>query len=126
MNKSESKYFNTAKKMDKALISLLEEKSFEGEYVVFDVETTDELKAGITKTGIKFIKSGNIGEKVENSGFVGYVKEGFSHEDLVKLKEVCDKLVKKGCYVLVSNNDTEFVRQTFNSSDYEIIYSNEC
>ena len=29
MNKSESKYFSTAKKMDKALISLLEEKSFE-------------------------------------------------------------------------------------------------
>jgi len=29
VNKSESKYFNTAKKMDKALISLLEEKSFE-------------------------------------------------------------------------------------------------
>jgi len=29
LNKSESKYFNTAKKMDKALISLLEEKSFE-------------------------------------------------------------------------------------------------
>ncbi len=29
MYKSESKYFNTAKKMDKALISLLEEKSFE-------------------------------------------------------------------------------------------------
>lgn len=29
MNKSESKYFNTAIKMDKALISLLEQKSFE-------------------------------------------------------------------------------------------------
>ena len=29
LNKSESKYFNTAKKMDKALISLLEKKSFE-------------------------------------------------------------------------------------------------
>lgn len=29
MNKSESKYFNTAIKMDKALISLLEKKSFE-------------------------------------------------------------------------------------------------
>ena len=29
MNKSESKYFNTAKKKDKALISLLEEKAFE-------------------------------------------------------------------------------------------------
>ena len=29
MNKSESKYFNTAKKIDKALISLLEQKTFE-------------------------------------------------------------------------------------------------
>ena len=29
LNKSESKYFNTARKMDKALISLLEERSFE-------------------------------------------------------------------------------------------------
>lgn len=29
MNKSDSKYFNTAKKMDKALIALLEKKSFE-------------------------------------------------------------------------------------------------
>ncbi len=29
MNKSESKYFNTAKKMDDALLSLLEEKTFE-------------------------------------------------------------------------------------------------
>lgn len=29
MTKSQSKYFNTAKKMDKALISMLEEKSFE-------------------------------------------------------------------------------------------------
>ena len=29
MNKSESKYFNTAKKMDDALIALLETKPFE-------------------------------------------------------------------------------------------------
>lgn len=29
MNKSESKYFNTAKKMDEAFIELLEKKDFE-------------------------------------------------------------------------------------------------
>ncbi len=29
MNKSESKYFNTAIKMDKAFLALLEEKDFE-------------------------------------------------------------------------------------------------
>lgn len=37
---------------------------------LFDVQTTEDLKGKITETGIKFIKSGNIGEKVENSGFV--------------------------------------------------------
>ena len=45
MNKSESKYFNTAKKMNKALISILEEKSFE--YV-----TVSEIckKAGVNRS----------------------------------------------------------------------------
>ena len=45
LNKSESKYFNTAKKMDKALISLLEEKTFE--YI-----TVSEIckKAGVNRS----------------------------------------------------------------------------
>ena len=45
MNKSESKYFNTAKKMDLALISLLKKKSFE--YV-----TVSEIceKAGVNRS----------------------------------------------------------------------------
>lgn len=60
----------------------------------------------------------------ETTGFVGYVKEGFTHEDLERLKKVCDKLIRKGCFVLVSNNDTKFVRQLFTDKNkYEIIYS---
>lgn len=45
MNKSESKYFNTAQKMDKALIALLEEKTFE--YI-----TVSEIckKAGVNRS----------------------------------------------------------------------------
>ena len=45
MNKSESRYFNTAKKMDKALITLLGEKSFE--YI-----TVSEIckKAGVNRS----------------------------------------------------------------------------
>lgn len=58
----------------------------------------------------------------EDSGFVGYVKEGFSHFDLERLRDTCDKLIEKGCQVLISNNDTEFVRNTFNSDSYEIVY----
>ena len=38
---------------------------------LFDIETTDEQAQNITKTGIKYIKAGSIGEKVENSTFVG-------------------------------------------------------
>ncbi len=43
---------------------------------LFDVETTEELRQKITKTGIKFIKSGAIGEKVENSSFAGAALTG--------------------------------------------------
>lgn len=60
----------------------------------------------------------------ETSGFVNYVKEGFTHEDLIRLKKTCDKLISKGCFVLISNNDTKFVRELFDKSDYyEIVYS---
>lgn len=59
----------------------------------------------------------------EESGFVSYVKEGFSHEDLKRLKVTCDELIAKGCQILLSNNDTQFVRDTFNSDNYEIIYT---
>lgn len=58
----------------------------------------------------------------EGGGFVGYVKEGFSHADLERLKDTCDELISKGCQVLVSNNDTKFVRKTFSSDNYEIVY----
>lgn len=43
---------------------------------LFDVETTDELKQKITETGIKFIKSADISEKVENSIFSGEALTG--------------------------------------------------
>lgn len=58
----------------------------------------------------------------EDGGFVGYVKEGFSHEDLERLKLTCDELIARGCQVLLSNNDTKFVRDTFSSDNYEIVY----
>lgn len=56
------------------------------------------------------------------SGFVGYIKEGFTRDDLRRLKEVCDSLILRDCKVLISNNDTEFVRQLFSGANYRIIY----
>lgn len=58
----------------------------------------------------------------KEDGFVGYVKEGFSHNDLLRLKKVCDELISRGCKVLISNNDTTFVRNTFKGDNFEIVY----
>lgn len=56
-------------------------------------------------------------------GFVGYSKQGFNQDDLRKLKMVSDKLVDKGCVVLLSNNDTPFVRELFDGDHrYHIEY----
>lgn len=56
----------------------------------------------------------------EKDGFKAYVKTGFSHEDLVRLRNLCNELIERGCVVVISNNDTEFVRECFNSDNYII------
>lgn len=57
-------------------------------------------------------------EGIESDGFVGYVSEGWTYRDTEKLKAVCDSLVERGCNVIISNNDTKFIRELF--KDYEI------
>lgn len=61
MNKSESKYFNTAIKMDKALISLLEKKSFEYITVSEICET-----AGVNRSTF-YLHYENIGDLLEET-----------------------------------------------------------
>lgn len=58
----------------------------------------------------------------DENGFVSYVKEGFSRADLLRLKKVCDELINRGCKVLISNNDTSFVRTTFKGDNFKIVY----
>lgn len=58
------------------------------------------------------------GEEISTSGFVGYQKEGWTREDLKLMKSECDYWSRLGCKIVVSNNDTPFVRELF--SDWEI------
>lgn len=60
----------------------------------------------------------------DGNGFTSYVSEGFSHTDTQRLKEVADALVEKGCFVLISNNATQFVESLFNDPRYTIKYVN--
>lgn len=56
----------------------------------------------------------------ENNGFTSYTSNGFTREDLVRLKKVCDELIKRGCKVIISNNDTTYVNELFDDPKYVI------
>lgn len=56
----------------------------------------------------------------EEGGFTSYTSDGFSRDDLRRLKGVCDELIKIGCKVVISNNDTSFVNSLFDDKKYTI------
>jgi DNA adenine methylase len=56
-------------------------------------------------------------EAIKSEGFVGYQKEGWTRKDLEELKMICDELSIRGCKIILTNNDTEFVRELF--KDYK-------
>jgi len=58
------------------------------------------------------------GEEIETAGFVSYQKEGWTREDLKLMKSECDYWARLGAKIVITNNDTEFVRELF--SDWEI------
>jgi DNA adenine methylase len=49
----------------------------------------------------------------KSAAFTGYASGGFGREQHGALKRVCDELTERGCQVLLSNSDTEFVRGLF-------------
>lgn len=53
-------------------------------------------------------------------GFVDYSSTGWTREDTTKLKLLCDQLVDKGCYVVLSNNSTTFIGELFKDDRYLI------
>lgn len=55
-----------------------------------------------------------------SNGFTSYTSTGFNRNDLKRLKLLCDKLVKRGCKVVISNNDTPFVNALFDDPFYKI------
>ena len=56
----------------------------------------------------------------KSSNFTGYVQGGFNMFDQVRLKDLCDKLDKKGVKFLVSNSATQFILDQY--SDYNVAF----
>jgi len=47
------------------------------------------------------------------SSFTGYTKNGFSREEQVRLREHCDLLNERGIKFMLSNSDTDFIREQY-------------
>jgi DNA adenine methylase len=54
------------------------------------------------------------------ANFTGYTKEGFGRKDQMQLADVFRKLVKKGCFVLLSNSDTPFIRELYSGHGFTV------
>lgn len=55
----------------------------------------------------------------KTSNFTNYNKDGFSKNEQIRLKKICDELHKKGAKFMLSNSDTNFINELY--KDYKII-----
>lgn len=53
--------------------------------------------------------------------FKRYTKEFFYEEDHVSLRDEVDRLVQNGCYVLLTNSNTDFVRDLYKRYSYFVV-----
>ncbi|ADO46036.1 DNA adenine methylase [Hydrogenobacter thermophilus TK-6] len=49
----------------------------------------------------------------KTASFTKYNKHDFTEQDHLELREVFEELDKKGCYVMLSNSNTEFVKELY-------------
>src|SRR5690606_20725340 len=57
----------------------------------------------------------------KTSAFTAYTKQSFNNDEQIRLRNLFIKLYEKGCYVLLSNSNTEFIREIYNYPGVEII-----
>lgn len=59
-------------------------------------------------------------QPLDSTSFTSYSKTGFDGDDQEKLRNLCLALTKRGAKVIVSNSDTEFIRNLYSSSAFAI------
>lgn len=57
----------------------------------------------------------------DSSNFTGYTKSGFTKDDQIELKELCDELTKNGVKFLLSNSSTKFIKELYKDYNIEIV-----
>lgn len=54
------------------------------------------------------------------AGFVDYSVNGFTRQNQIDLRDLCNELVDRGVTIAVSNADTTFIREIFNDARYNL------
>lgn len=54
------------------------------------------------------------------ANFTGYHRDGFTHEDQMRLRDVAQKLLERSVYVLLSNSATEIVHELYAGECFQI------
>jgi DNA adenine methylase len=54
----------------------------------------------------------------DSSSFTGYDLSGFGKNEQRRLRNLCDRLVKRGCKVLLSNSATDFIKELYSNEEY--------
>ncbi|MDE6789275.1 MAG: DNA adenine methylase [Ruminococcus sp.] len=49
----------------------------------------------------------------ETANFTGYTRYGFTRYDHIRLKQCCDEMIAKGIKFMLSNSNTNFIRQLY-------------
>jgi len=116
-NVPKGKYKNPDITMEKKILGLnklLNEKNFQITCLDFAEAVKDAKKGDVVYFDPPY--------DYEETGFTSYSAIGFNKSDLVRLKNLCDSLIEKGCKVIISNNDTKFVNELFKCNGYKIVH----
>jgi DNA adenine methylase len=57
----------------------------------------------------------------DKKNFTGYQADGFNEEEQERLRNLMIKMTKRGAKCLLSNSDTEYIRELYNRSFFDII-----
>jgi DNA adenine methylase len=58
----------------------------------------------------------------DTSSFTGYNLQSFGEDDQIRLRDCCDDLIDRGCDILLSNSDSQFIRDLYSDDSRYDIY----
>jgi DNA adenine methylase len=60
-------------------------------------------------------------DMINDASFTSYTMLGFSRDDQTRLKEFCDSLHSKGVFFMLSNSNTDFIRNLYEGYNLDVV-----